>query len=116
MTAEQQAEFEKQREQEFVELVRSADAVVEVEALTTSGPNLSQARFKILRVLSGDAKVGSRLKLRTVGGSLCGAGGVKRGEKGIIYISSEDKYLFTGFLSENSLELLAAAGIIPASR
>ncbi|UIP07878.1 hypothetical protein LY632_05640 [Erythrobacter sp. SDW2] len=116
MTAEEKAALALQKDREFVERVRSAVLVLEVQALTTSGANVSKAKFRILKVLRGDARTGAKLKLRTVDQSLCGAGGVERGERGIIYVTVDQPDLFNGFLSDHHLALLAEAGVVPEIR
>jgi hypothetical protein len=113
MTEEERSVYFAQLDQQFVDRIRSADAVLEVEALTTSGPNRSKARFRILRVLKGDAQVGSKLFLRTVGSSLCGPGEVEHGQKGLIFISKEDPGMFNGFIDEGDYDKMREAGIEP---
>jgi hypothetical protein len=113
ITGEERTAHFAQLDHDFVERMRSADAVLEVEALTTSGPNRSKARFRVLRVLKGDARVGDRLLLRTLGASLCGPGGVEKDQTGVIYLSKEDPKMFNGFIHEGDYTKMGEAGIEP---
>jgi hypothetical protein len=113
MTVEERSTYFAQLDQQLIDRIRSADAVLEVEALTTSGPNRSKARFRVLRVLKGNTRLGSLLFLRTVGSSLCGPGEVERGQKGIIYLSKEQPKMFNGFIYKGDYDKLREAGMDP---
>jgi hypothetical protein len=112
MTDEEKAAEAAKRYQEFVERAKSARAIADVRALSNSGINYSSASFEIIRIYQGELGKNRRIKLRTVGASLCGAGGVKRGERGIIIISAEDPKHFNGFLWTDRIELLRKKGLI----
>jgi hypothetical protein len=103
--AEKAAEIAKTK-QEFIMLAKSARAIFDVKAITSSGENESHAPFEVRRIYKGKFRRGGVIKLATIGSSLCGAGGVKRREKGIIILWSSDPLLFNGFLRIENIELL----------
>lgn len=113
MTDEERAAMNARAENRFVDRVRSAEAIIEVEALTSSGPNSSHAIFKVVKVYQGEMREGSKRKLQTLGGSLCGPGGAQRGDRGIIYLSKDEPNFFNGFLNQRTLTLLREKEVLP---
>ncbi len=114
MTAEEKAAEKVRIKQEFIDHAKSAQAILHVKVITSSGENISHALFEIRQVYKGKARKGSALKLRTIGWSLCGAGGVKRRQQGIIILSASEPRLFNGFLWSGDIEILQQEGILPA--
>lgn len=112
--AEKAAEIEKTK-QEFIKWAKSARAIFDVKAITSSGENQSHALFEVRQIYKGKFRKGGVIKLTTIGSSLCGAGGVKRREQGIVILSTEDPHLFNGFLWSGDIELLQKEGVLPAS-
>ena len=115
MTQEEKAAEAIKYDRKFVEWAKSARAILEVKAITRSGENESSALFEVRRVFNGRYRKGAALKLKTIGTSLCGAGGVRRRESGIIIISATEPKLFNGFLWSGNIKLLQNEGILPAS-
>lgn len=112
--AEKAAEIAKTK-QEFITSAKSARAIFDVKAITSSGENESHALFEARQICKGKFRKGGVIKLSTIGASLCGAGGVKRREQGIVILSTEDPHLFNGFLWSGDIELLQKEGVLPAS-
>jgi hypothetical protein len=115
MTEEERAAKSAKRDREFVESARSARAIIEIKARNTSGEYQSGALVDVLRVYKGKVRKGSILKLDTLTSAACGAGGIKRGERGIIILSKSEPKLFMGFLWSGNVELLQKEGILPPS-
>lgn len=115
MTDEERAAESAKRDREFVESARSAHAIIETKARNTSGEYQSGALVDVLRVYKGKMRNGSILKLDTLSSPACGAGGIKRGEGGIIILSKSEPKLFKGFLWSGNVELLHKEGILPPS-
>jgi hypothetical protein len=115
MTAEEQAAEVEKLNWEYVEWAKNAQAILRVEAITSSGENESTALFKVSTVYKGKHRRGAAFKLKTVGVTLCGPGAVKRRERGIIIISREHPRLFNGFVGLGNLKLLVDAGVLPKS-
>lgn len=115
MTEAERAAENAKRDREFVESARSARAIIEIKARNTSGEYQSGALVDVLRVYKGKVRKGSILKLDTLSSAACGAGGIKRGERGIIILSKSEPKLFGGFLRSGDVELLQTDGILPAS-
>ena len=115
MTDEEQAAENAKGDREFAETARSSRAIIEIKARNTSGEYRSGALVDVLRVYKGKVRKGSILKLDTLSGAACGAGGMKRGERGIIILSRGEPRLFTGFLRSGDVKLLQKEGILPAS-
>jgi hypothetical protein len=109
---EKAAEIAK-RDRDFVESAKSARAIFSVKALTSSGENESHALFEVRHIFKGKFRKGGVLKLKTIGSSLCGAGGVKRRQTGFIILSADEPRLFNGFLWSGNIELLQKEGVLP---
>jgi hypothetical protein len=108
------AELEIQAEQrraQFVDRTASAEAVVYVQAVSTSGFGRSSARIRVLEVLKGRASKGRVLWLKTTDSGLCGAGGLVKGQKGVIVLGSERPRAFKGFIHPLDLETLRKSGL-----
>ena len=116
MTDEERAAESAKRDREFVESARSARAIIEIKARNNTGDYKSGALVDVLRVYKGKVRKGSILKLDTLSSAACGAGGIKRGERGIIILSKSEPKLFTGFLWSGNVELLQKEGILPPSK
>ncbi len=112
--AEKAVEIAKTK-QEFITSAKSARAIFDVKAITSSGENESHALFEVRQIYKGKFRKGGVIRLTTIGSSLCGAGGVKRREQGIIILSPENPHLFNGFLWSGDIELLQKEGVLPAS-
>lgn len=115
MTEAERAAENAKKDREFVESARSARAIIEIKARNTSGEYQSGALVDVLQVYKGKVRKGSILKLDTLSSAACGAGGIKRGERGIIILSKSEPKLFTGFLWSGNVELLQKEGILPPS-
>jgi hypothetical protein len=113
MTTEEKAAEQARIKQEFIDRAKSAPVILHVEAVTSSGENESHALFDVRHVYKGKARKGRVIKLRTIGSSLCGAGGVKRRQRGIIILSASEPRLFNGFLWSGDIEILQKEGILP---
>ncbi len=110
MTEEERRIDQAKIEHEFVERARLAKAIVRVVALSTTGENVSRGDLLILEVLHGSARRGKVLRMKTVGTSLCGAGGFAKNDRGFIILNETE--VFGGFLSPRLVSLLKSADII----
>jgi hypothetical protein len=112
-TADEQAESTKRFDRELVEKAQAPGAsIVQIQVLTTSGANLSSSQVYVRSVLSGKVRSGSIIKLYTTGSSMCGAGELEKGQKGIILLVPGKRRHFDGFVEMRQLELLRRASII----
>lgn len=114
MTAEEKAAASAKVKQAFIDQAKTAPAILHVRAIRSSGANESNALFEVSRSYQGKSRNGRVLRLKTLGLSLCGAGGVKRREQGIIILSASEPTLFNGFLRSGDIEILQQEGILPA--
>lgn len=93
---------------------RRAHAVLEVVAETGSSyPR--PGRMRVLRVYKGNYRAGARFAVTGVPGSMCGAGDVPAGARGIIMIHHPgDRITFQGFVAPAHVAMLRRAGLLPA--
>ncbi len=113
MTPKEKAAFEQRQIDDFLARARDAKAIVEIRAVSSSGINYSSALIEVRRVLDGKARRGKILRLKTVGSSLCGAGELQRGERGVIFLTKGRQRTFDGFLNDRQIELLRSEGLVP---
>lgn len=111
LTAEQEKISKVEGERALIRMARAADAIVEVKVTRSSGVNMSHGTVKVLNILRGKAKQGQRLTLSTMSGNLCGAGTIKKGQRGIILLDAKRLH-FDGFLWPEQIAILEAEGII----
>ncbi|MFC4293047.1 hypothetical protein ACFOWX_11540 [Sphingorhabdus arenilitoris] len=114
LTDEERIEIEKQQEEDFINFAQNSQAIVEIRALTSSGENFSSMLVEIRKVHFGKAKADKVMKLRTVGDSLCGPGGLKRGQGGYTILKSGRQKTFNGLLGDHQIKLLQKAGLLAA--
>jgi hypothetical protein len=113
MTDEERAVELAEYKREFVKRAKVARGILEVKAITTSGERISGGLFEVRQVYKGKYRKWMTLELKTVPASMCGAGGAKRNERGIIIISADEPKLFRGFLGPNIIKLLQDEGVLP---
>lgn len=92
---------------------RRAHAVVEVVAET--GSDYPRAgRMRVLRVYKGSFRVGARLPVGSVPGSVCGAGDFPAGASGVMMIHQPGGTLvFQGFVAPDHVAMLRREGLLP---
>lgn len=90
-----------------------ARALIEVEAVASSR-GTRPGVVRVVRVLKGPIRRGRMLVLRPVDPSLCGAGGFRRGSRGLILLDRLSGPLdFHGWLPADYLRRLSRLGLRP---
>lgn len=102
-------------DRDFIEYAKSARAIIEIKALNSSGEYNSGNIVEVLRVYKGKVRKGAILQLDTVPSSACGAGGMKRRERGIVILSTSEPKLFQGLLWSGDIKILQNQGVLPES-
>jgi hypothetical protein len=95
------------------ERFRAAAAVVEVVA--ERGSTLQRpGRMRVVRAYKGNVRIGTRLSVTSVPGSMCGYGDFATGSRGIIIIDRAGAPLFfAGYVSDAQAAMLRRAGLLP---
>ena len=105
----QTPEQEKMSRDAFIKWAATVTAIPEVKVIKSSDER-SLATVKVIRVIRGNVKVGQKLQLRTEHGAMCGAGHLRKGQRGIIIYDTDRIPYFGGFLDTGTLaEIMAAA-------
>ena len=99
------------REGELIKAAERAKIIVEIKVISSSSGGMpSSARVKVEKVLRGDLRVGATVQLLTSSTSMCGAGQLAKGERGMAMVTpvEKGKLYFSGFMT--SAQIAAVNG------
>ena len=98
-------------EQRALRAYRRAAFLVEVEVLVSSDlerPGLA----RVVRAYKGHVPIGREYRLRGITESMCGAGDMVAGTRGVIMLNGrEEPVYFPGFLDPLTIEILRRRGL-----
>lgn len=97
-------------ERQVLQSHRLSSALVEIEVIADSSHERS-GTARVLRVYKGPVRVGQEYRMRGLPGSVCGAGDMIRGMRGLIYVGVEPPSWFPGFVPEDTLRILRRHGL-----
>lgn len=89
---------------------RLMTALVEIE-VTADSTHERSGTARVVRVYKGPVRVGQEYRMLGLPGSVCGAGDMTRGMRGLIYVGAEPPRWFPGFVAEDTLRILRRHGL-----
>lgn len=97
-------------ERQVLQSHRLNTALVEI-VVTADSSHERSGTARVVRVYKGPVRVGQEYRMRGLPGSVCGAGDMIRGMRGLIYVGAEPPRWFPGFVPADTLRILRRHGL-----
>lgn len=97
-------------ERQVLQSHRLNTALVEI-VVTADSSHERSGTARVVRVYKGPVRVGQEYRMLGLPGSVCGAGDMIRGMRGLIYVGAEPPRWFPGFVPEDTLRILRRHGL-----